>query len=288
MGGTLWAKFLLLELLFTIVLYPTRHRVYRAIVLAALIYVAAQSFREPRTIGGKLPLTSRVASRAAFTAYILFAEGSFPNHWRRVRDEVDSKAGPNDPDNPPLNFPLIKKLWWMLDLAYSFRMVGWVQEPRNSLPPRPPPSRLTFLWKTFLKFILNYAVLDLTSLVFSQSPAFDPRVHDPTDGPETYLAAVPLLHRVPYGLVFCAKVEAALCAAYNIAALACVGLGGSDPTLWPEIWDWGNWRDAYTLRNVWGYVYPPTFHLTGPLTRPHQAIMAPNVPTGANPHSISA
>ena len=261
MGGTPWAKFLLLELLFTIVLYPTRHRVYRAIILVALMYFAAQSFREPGVVGGMLPLGSRVAFRSAFTAYVLFAEGSFPNHWRRIRDEVDSKAGPNGLDNLPSNFPFIKKLRWMLDFAFNFRMVGWVQEPRDCLPPRPPPSRLTFLWKTFLKLILNSAVLDLTSLVFTQSLAFDSRVHDPTDGPETYLAAVPLLYRVPYVLAYCVKLGAGAALIHNIVALICVGLGGSDPTLWPDFW--GNWGDSYTVRKFWGYVYLETSRFTG-------------------------
>jgi len=68
------------------------------------------------------------------------------------------------------------------------------------MPPHPPHSRRTFLWKTFLKFIVNTAVTDFTESVYAPSPAFDYRLHDPTDGPETYLAAVPLLHRVPYVL----------------------------------------------------------------------------------------
>ena len=40
MGPSLWAKIVLLELLFNIVLYPTPHRVHRAVVLTALIYIA--------------------------------------------------------------------------------------------------------------------------------------------------------------------------------------------------------------------------------------------------------
>lgn len=43
----------------------------------------------------------------------------------------------------------------MLDLACSPPVVGWIQEPRDCSPPRPPPSRLKF----------------------------DSRMHDPTDGP---------------------------------------------------------------------------------------------------------
>ena len=258
MGRIPWTKILLFELLFTIVLYPTRNHIYRVPVLAALICTTVQFFLEPEA--SAYILGGRITQRVLFTAYLLFVEGPFPDHWRRIRDEVRAEADPDGLDNMPSNFPFTKKLWWMLDLSYSIRMVGWVQEPRDCLPPHPPPSRLTFLWKTSLKFILNSAVLDLTSLVFTQSLAFDSRMHDPTDGRETYLAAVPLLFRVPYVVAYCVKLRTGMSLAHNIVALICVGLGGSDPTFWPDFW--GNWGDSYTVRKLWGYVYLPIFRFT--------------------------
>ena len=255
MGQYPWTEVLLFEVLHIIVFYPTRQHAYRVVVLAAMIYVAAriyltQEVTDPLsvtyTVGGMIPF------HFAFTAYLLLAEGSFPDHWRRVRDEVGTKADTGGLDTLPSNFPLTKKLWWMIDIAYSIRMVGWVQEPRSCLPPHPPPSRSTFLRKTFLKFIINGLIIDFTSCVFAFSPAFDSRLHDPTDGPETYLAAVPLLHRVPYILAHGLMVTAGISAIHNIVALVCVGLGCSSPTLWPDIS--GRWEDAYTVRRFWGYV----------------------------------
>ena len=151
MGRIPWAKILLFELLFTIVLYPTRDYIYRVPVLTALIYTTVQFFLEPEA--SAYILGGRITQRVLFTAYLLFVEGPFPDHWRRIRDEVRAEADQDGLDNMPSNFPFTKKLWWMLDLSYSIRMVGWVQEPRDCLPPHPPPSRLTFLWKTSLKFI---------------------------------------------------------------------------------------------------------------------------------------
>ena len=148
----------------------------------------------------------------------------------------------------------------MVDIAYSVRMVGWIQEPTNGIPPHPPPSRRMFLWKTFLKLIMNIVAVDLTTFVFALSPAFDCRVHDPTDGPETYLAAVPLFRRVPYIISFGIMVETGVGVVHNVAALVCVGLGYSSPTLWPDIW--GRWGDAYTVRKLWGCVCCYTFHST--------------------------
>ena len=256
MGRYPWAEVLLFEVLRIIVFYPTRHRIHRIFLLAAMIHLAAKIFLTPEvtvpltltyTVGGTIPFYF------AFTLYILWAEGdSFPDHWRRVRDQVRTEASPTESDNLPSNFPLTKKLWWMLDIAYSTRMIGWNQEPRKCLPPRPPPSRGTFLWKTFLKLVVNAALVDLTTLVFAGSPAFDSRVHDPTDGPETYLAATPFLLRVPYILAFGVMMVGGFSSLHNVMALVCVGLGRSSPTLWPDIG--GRWEDAYTLRKFWGCV----------------------------------
>ena len=253
----LWAV-TLLEVLHIIVLYPTRQHAYRVAVLAAMIYVTVQIYQMPDDAWvGTIPLTYSVGCTIAFhfmfTVYLLFAEGPFPDHWRRVRDEVHAKADASGLDKLPSNFPLTKKFWWMLDLAYSPRMVGWVQEPRNAMPPHPPPSRRTFVWETFLKFITNVIITDFTTSVIALTPAFDSRLHDPTDGPETYLAAVPLLRRVPYVLAYGIGAGASMGVVHSALALVCVGLCQSSPTLWPDIWD--RWGEAYTLRKLWGYVH---------------------------------
>ena len=220
-----------------------------------MIYLAARIYRTPG-VTDPLKLTHAVGCSIAnlfiFRAYLLFAEGPFPDHWRRVRDEVRAEVDAGGLDKLPSNFPPTKKLWWMVEIANGVRMIGWVQEPQGCMPPHPPPSRRTFLWKTFFKLIKNTITADLMTSALALTPAFDNRVHDPTDGPETYLAAVPLLWRVPYIMAWSIGTGALACAIHNITALVCVGLGNSNPTLWPDLF--GHWRDAYTLRKLWGYV----------------------------------
>jgi hypothetical protein len=256
MGQYPWTEFLLFLVLRVIVFYPTRHRLYRVVVLAATFYVVAQIFQTTEVtdpISRTYLVGLWIGYHFVFTTYLLCAEGTFPDHWRRVRDEVSAGADPGDSDNLPSNFPLTKKLWWMIDITYSFRMVGWIQEPRDHLPPHPPPSRPMFLWKTFIRVVVGtFLVPDLITLVTGQSPAFDSRLHDPTDGPETYLAAIPFLRRVPYILAFGFSTANALSTSYRIVALASVGLGFSSPALWPDMW--GRWGEAYTVRKLWGYV----------------------------------
>ena len=256
MGRSLGTDLLFFEALYTIFPFPTRQHAYRAVVLVAMIYLAAQIYLaqgDSNSVWMEHVAGFTVASHFMFVAYLLLAEGSFefPNHWRRVRDETKAGDNPGSLDNLPSNFPLTKKVWWMLDIAWGMRMIGWVQEPRSYAPPRPPPSRRTFLQRTFLKFVTNTIIGDLATSAFALNPAFDHRLHDPTDGPETYLAAVPLLHRVPYVLSWATGARARLSARHNAIALLCVGLGNSSPTLWPDIW--GSWGDSYTVRGLFGY-----------------------------------
>ena len=256
MGQYPWAQVLLLEVLHLVILYPTRQwHTYRVAALAARIYVTAQIYLTPAAayppaVG--YTVACLVAFRFMFMAYLLFVEGTFPDHWRRVRDEVHAKADGNGLDSQPSSFPSTKKLWWVVDIAHSVRMVGWVQEPQNGIPPHPPPSRRMFLRKTFLKLIVNTVIVDFATSVLALSPAFDHRAHDATDGPETYLAAVPLLRRVPYVLSYGMMMGTGTSVLHNAVALVCVGLGHSSATLWPDMW--GRWGDAYTVRKLWGCV----------------------------------
>ena len=254
MGRYLWPEIILFQVLHTLILYPTRRPLYRVVVFVVMVYLATQIF-------SKLDVTDQIVVgygvgfqiglHFGSIAYLLCAEGSFPDHWRRVRDEVHAKA--DGSSNLPSNFPLAKKLWWMIDISYNVRMVGWVQEPRDCLPPPPPPSRRKFILRTFLNLIICVALKDLITLAFAQNPVFDTRMHHPTNGPEAYLAAVPLLHRVPHILAVALSIANPFNTAHNVVALLCVGLGFSTPTLWPDLF--GRWGDAYTLRKFWGYVY---------------------------------
>lgn len=252
MGRYLWVKFLLFCILRVATFYPTHGRGYRVLVLSATISVAAHICLETTE---PIPLLYYVgavtASHLTFIAYILGAEETFPNHWKRVRDGVFAESDASASNNSPSDFPFKKKFWWMLDLAHSPRMVGWVQQPQNCLPACPSSSRGIFLQKTFLKLILNVVINDVLTFVYVPSPPFDPHFpQDSTYVPKTVFATTSLLHHAPYVLAFGVMTATSLSAAHNIAALTLVGLGNSSPTLWPDLW--GNWGDAYTIRKLWG------------------------------------
>lgn len=256
MGRYPWAEVFIFQILRVVVFYPTRHNLYRVVVLAATIYLAAQIYLTPE-VTDPIIVTYLVGVTTALhltsALYLLCTEGPFPDHWRRVRDGVLAEPGAGGLDKSPSNFPFKKKVWWMLDVAHSPRMIGWVQEPRDCLPPPPPPSRRTFLQETSLKFMVNVVTIDLSASAASRSPTFDSRPpHVSTHSLKSVLAAAPLLRHVPYVLAFGVMTAACLNAAHNVAALIFVGIGHSSPTLWPDVW--GHWGDAYTVRKLWGYV----------------------------------
>ena len=95
MGPYPWAEILLFKLLHTVALYPTRQLIHRPVVLAAMVYVATQIFlrmeiAEPLGIGYGVGF--QIALHFELIAHLLCAEGPFPDHWRRVRDDLEVHA----------------------------------------------------------------------------------------------------------------------------------------------------------------------------------------------------
>ena len=83
MGGYPWQRFVLFELLHSIVLYPTRQPLYQLVVLAAMLAVAVQLYRtvevtEPLRVGYGVGF--HVGLHFGFIAYVLYIKGSFPDH----------------------------------------------------------------------------------------------------------------------------------------------------------------------------------------------------------------
>lgn len=265
MGRYLWVKLLLFGILRVITFYPTRGHGYQVFVLSATIYVVAHIHLETTEPTTSLYFVgTSIAYHLTFTTYLLCAGGTFPNHWKRVRDGTSAESDASGSNNSPSNFPFKKKFWWMLDLAHSPRMVGWVQQPQNCLPACPPPSRRIFLRKTLLKLILNVVINDVLTFLCVPPPPLDSRFpQGSTYAPKTVFAITSFLHHAPYVVAFGVITATSISTVQNIASLTFVGLGCSSPTLWPDMW--GNWGDAYTVRRLWGCVFQGTFSHSKPL-----------------------
>ena len=109
---------------------------------------------------------------------------------------------------------------------------------------RPPStaSRWPFVLGRVLRVVEYVLVID-----FSQS-----YMHLPVHEPGRSIATYAYLPRFFYTLTYGMNAYAVLNLQYEIAAGVNVALGLSQPKAWPPMF--GNWADAYTVRNLWGYV----------------------------------
>ena len=74
---------------------------------------------------------------------------------------------------------------------------------------------------TSLKLTMNVATTDSMFSMTARNPAFDSNLHDPADGPETYLAAVSLLHRTPYVRACAFSTGAMISMTHTVQASVC-------------------------------------------------------------------
>lgn len=188
MGRFPLAEYLAFEVLFVAFFYPTPRHTYRVVILTSMIYLAAQLYLTRET-------TDLVAFQyaAAFTAvgpftfitYVLLAERSFPDNWRRVRDEVDVGADAGGLDKLTIKFPVDKEALadgrHFLEHAYDWMGPGttkWDSTTSATIASNVPLEDL-------LKTHNERHVTDLTAA------ALEYLLHYPTNNPKTYLAAVP-------------------------------------------------------------------------------------------------
>lgn len=69
----------------------------------------------------------------------------------------------------------------------------------------------------------------------------------------TSFAALPFHQRCLTVYFFGAAGYATIYVQYTLLSIVCVMSGFSEPKRWPDLF--GKWRDAYTIRRIWGYVF---------------------------------
>lgn len=239
-----WYPFIVYELLITAMCYPTQKTYIRKWILApSMVGIAWYCYTQCSGISdanAAYTIGSMISTQLCAMVYLVYVQGDFPNFWRRVKDG----------DKPPHTFRLSRKLGWMVDLAWGTRRVGWVQEPKGVLPPRPKfNSRAAFVASRIGYTLLHFLVADLAKTLMVGNPAFDTRVHRSTDGAEAYIRGQPPFWRMANLLLWCfATVSSVSLSFYSTAAIV-AGLGFSNPEDWPPIY--GSFSEAYTVRAFW-------------------------------------
>lgn len=223
--------------------YPTTNQLPRKWLFAPGMFAIAAYLTNTQTASlpgstGYLIGTS-LTFHSLCTIHIVYIQDGFPNFWRRVKDG----------DDLPNTLGFWKKIWWMLDLTYGSRKVGWVQEPRGALPPRPQfKSRVAFIASSAFWGAVHFVSMKLAYRAWAEHPGFAADLS--TGGPETYLSTMPLHLQVLEMTVWSIAVLNFLALPNIVMAIASVASGLYDPEDCPSFF--GSVTEAYTIRKYWG------------------------------------
>ncbi|TFK98870.1 hypothetical protein BDV98DRAFT_627845, partial [Pterulicium gracile] len=135
---------------------------------------------------------------------------------------------------------------WAFCLDQGPRSVGWSIEVKNVPDRLRSLTRTEFVMKSILCAIKLYLIVD-AGLWYTHLSHVE---YGPT---ATSFAALPFHQRCLTVYFFGAAGYATIYVQYTLLSIVCVMSGFSEPKRWPDLF--GKWRDAYTIRRIWGYVF---------------------------------
>lgn len=147
----------------------------------------------------------------------------------------------------PSSLPLIQRLEWGANLAWNLRGIGLNTQieyiPRFEYPTQRRPFVLLQIKRIVLHFVRMALVwvpvfhLELQKTTFKNDPPA-----------QSFLSLA--FGRALFTAVILATSYTAIDTVYSVGAIAAVGSGYSEPTVWPPCF--GPWSDATTVRRAWG------------------------------------
>lgn len=145
---------------------------------------------------------------------------------------------------PAYRLPLTERINWAVKLCVSTRCIGWTHEPTRALPPPPPPSvtRAAYLNQEIHSLVLDLVFFDACVTYAKHSPNFA------VDG--SSIADDGIYWRTLNVLVAGSTSFVSIRIPHRIYCILCVYFGISKPQDCVPLF--GDFRDAYTLRNFWG------------------------------------
>ncbi|KAF8993359.1 membrane bound O-acyl transferase family-domain-containing protein [Cyathus striatus] len=129
---------------------------------------------------------------------------------------------------------------WAFNFLFSFRLVGWMEEPRHILPPHPTESRWQFVRSRIVRCLCYIAISDFAQTIIEYIPADGWR--------ETSIKGIGA--RLLLTIIIVVVAWSFIILPYTVVATVAVGFGLTDASEWPPIF--GKWSDAYTVRRFWG------------------------------------
>lgn len=149
-----------------------------------------------------------------------------------------------------------KQLAWAFWMPYNYRRVRtpWQIRGLPSFDPRDPsyvPSRRSFLLLCAGKVGVCGLLIRLFTLDTQYPGLWDLLAILWAQRPDASLVQRMLVH-VSFMIPFAILIRAVIVGVFSLMALVCVGLGVSEPALWPPIS--GSLVNAWSIRRLWGYV----------------------------------
>lgn len=149
-----------------------------------------------------------------------------------------------------------KQLAWAFWMPYNYRRVRtpWQIGGLPLFDPRDPsyvPSRRSFLLRCAGKVGVCGLLIRLFTLDTEYPGLWDLLTILWGQRLDVSLAQRMLVH-VSFMIPFAILIRAVIVGVFSLMALVCVGLGVSEPALWPPIS--GPLVDAWSIRRLWGYV----------------------------------
>ncbi|KAG6835667.1 hypothetical protein H0H93_015926 [Arthromyces matolae] len=188
-----------------------------------------QDYSMGSTIGGQF-----------FTALHLLLLVDPIKQYRHVRDTDD-----------PRTRPLLKRVYWTGCIIHSPRGIGWnyqvglIKLVTPHVPPRPRSTRWYFIASRILRALACFLVIDAAQTFIHTNSLFL-HAHDT----KVSITSQSLLFRCLNIIAWISTPLAGVRMQYYMISAVNVSLGLSVPGDWPD--PYGNWSDAYTVRNLWG------------------------------------
>ncbi|KAH9939628.1 membrane bound O-acyl transferase family-domain-containing protein [Epithele typhae] len=193
-------------------------------VMTTVVYVATHT-----TIGTP---SEHYGFGSAFLSLLFFNASLFVwftdpmSEYRYVRDANTAPLGARG---------LFSRVYNVLCITLNYRLIGWNTQVSNV--PTPIKDKSAFIFHRLYQLLLTMLVLDVAqSHLLANAP-----VYTAPDPPRPTLL-------ITWAFLLCSYSVIKLF--YTVASLVAVTLGLSAPEDWPDLF--GHWRDAYTLRRLWG------------------------------------
>ncbi|KAI6165132.1 hypothetical protein EDD17DRAFT_1754332 [Pisolithus thermaeus] len=178
---------------------------------------------------------------------------------------------------PAYQLPFFQRCFWLFSMTSSPRGIGWSFRVKHGVVPVKPchRTRLSFIASRLRWLFSHYFLLEAALLYTRYNPVYLSEASVTSQGyilQSLNVAAIPCQM---YALITCV---------HSTLAVLAVATHFSEPQAWPQ--PFGRWRDAYTVRRLWGRTWHQMVRRDLTLFGPHWPKQNPWDPARAEDSSV--